>query len=778
MSRYYSGSRFKPLSASTILFIATGLLATGIAVGEEPASGDLVIEEILVTAEKREQALSDVPMALSAIEGDTIEDRGYTNLESFFRSIPSVSLLDGGAQRKQVIIRGIAIDAGVRAGSLSSLYVDETLVSGGSFGLDPRIFDLERIEVLKGPQGTLYGGGSISGSVRYITNKPNPDEFEANFAVDSYKTQGTDLGYSIDGMVNVPLVQGVLGLRVVGFFSDSSGYYSNDYLDIDNQGRFDQHGGRVALRWTPTDTFSATATYFLDETDQRGWYRATGDDWERRDQNNRHREILTADAEIFSLNMEWDVGWATVTSATAFLDFYTYRKVDRTFLGIDQYWDPARLAVLDDTWDETLSEELRIVSAPDRFGPFDWIVGLYYAKLDNEVDVGDYIGIGDEYDQNDSGDRFNAAAPGQDFVSYFPEGYVSPFGENEVPGTYPDYIYREIKYEDQKQLAFFGELTYNVTDDLAATVGFRRTNTKTADGFTNQVAEGAGAAFSEMVATPQFKEPHSNWMFNLAWHVTDEVMVFGRAAEGFRIGTGGSNPVVQPSCQELARQVLGFTPGRVLSDSMWAYELGTKMTLADGRFVLNAGVFQNRWRDLQVRVRLFGDATCSISFVQNFAAATGEGFEFDARFLVTERLQLGLAGGYVDFTLDDDQPFLNAAKGDRLPSHPDFTLSGTADYSFPMVPGWEGFARAEVNYIGKMVGDFNADSTVPRIDFGKYTVANVRVGAIREQWEFTVYAENLFNKDALTFQFKDRRDRTESLVIRPITVGINVRTRF
>ena len=754
------------------------VLGPGLVKAEGSGRSELVIEEILVTAKKREQALSDVPMALAAIAQAQIEERGYTNLESFFRSVPSVSLLDGGAQRKQVVIRGIAIEAGVRAESLSSSYVDETLVSGGSFGLDPRIFDMQRVEVLKGPQGTLYGGGSISGSVRYITNKPNPDEFEVNFAVDGSKTEDADLGYTIDGMVNIPLAEGVLGLRLVGFYADNSGYYGNEYLGLDNQGQFDQYGGRVALRWTPADNFSATAAYFVDKTDQSGWYRSTGDDWKRRDQNNRHTEQLTADAEIFGLNMEWDVGWATVTSATALLDFYTYRRVDRTFLGIDQYWDPARLAVLDDTWDETLSEELRIVSAPDKFGPFDWIIGMYYADLEVDVDVGDYIGIGDEYDQNDAGDRFAAAAPDQDYVFPFPEGYVSPFGLTEVPGTYPDMIYREIVENRQKQLAFFGELTYNLSDALAATVGFRRTNTTTSGGFVNQVADAGEPVFSEVVTVEKYKEPHSNWMFNLSWDVNDDIMLFGRAAEGFRVGTGGVGPTIQPSCQELARQVLGFTPGRISSDTMWAYELGTKMTFANGRMVVNAGVYQNRWQDIQVEVYLEGDATCSISVTQNVAAATGTGFEFSTAFVVTNRLQLGLSGGYINFTLDDDQPFLNASKGDRLPSHPDFTLSGTADYSFPLMPEWEGFVRAELSYVGKMLGEFNADSTVPRTDFGEYTLANVRLGASRDKWEFTLYAENLFNKDALTFQFKDRRNRTESLVVRPITLGINVRTKF
>ena len=462
--------RFGTNDCSRLLLVITAVtLGSGIALAQESEEGPAVLEEIIVTAEKREQALSDVPMAIAAFGQETIENRGYTNLESFFRQVPSVSLLDGGAQRKQVIIRGIAIDAGVRAGGLSSTYVDETLVTGGSFALDPRMFDMERVEVLKGPQGTLYGGGSISGSVRYITNKPNTEEFQTNIAFDTSKTQGAKQGYSFDAMLNIPLVEGVLGFRAVAFSADNSGYYDNPYLGLTSQGQFDQTGGRLSLLWTPTDTFTATGTYFVDETFQDGWYRATGDDWAAREQANRMQEVLTADAQILGLNLEWDVGWATITSATAMLDFYSYRKVDRTFLGIDDPvdgHDDARLAVLDDTWDDTLSEELRIVSAPDQFGNFDWIAGIYYSNLDNDVDVGDYIGIGDRYDQNNAGDRLVAANPNQNWVSTFPEGYVSPFGLNEVPGTHPDMIYREIKHYDEKQVAFFGELTYNFTDDF------------------------------------------------------------------------------------------------------------------------------------------------------------------------------------------------------------------------------------------------------------------------------------------------------------------------
>ena len=759
---------------------------------QESGTDNVVLEEIIVTARKRAQALSNVPIAISAIGQTKIEDYGYTNLESYFRTIPSVALVDGGAQRKQVIIRGITVDHSVRGESLSSIYVDETLVSGGLFGLDLRIFDMERLEVLKGPQGTLFGGGSISGAIRYISNKPNTTEYQTNVAVDVSDTNGADdPGWSVDAMVNVPLVEGVLGLRAVVYKADHAGYYHNDNLGLKNQGQYDQTGGRLSLRWTPTDTLSVTGTYFIDDTDQDGWYRSSGDNWQDLNQANRMQELLTADAEIISLNVEWDVGWATITSATAQYDFEAFRKVDRTFLGIDAFYDPARLAVLDDEDEEVFSEELRIVSAPDSFGKFDWIAGLYYSDRDTNQRVGDYIGLGDGYDQNNAGDLFAAAAPGQDFVDSFPVGYVSPFGPTEQgclpgtcsidtvePGTYPDMIYREIGHRIQEQLAFFGEVSYHFNDSWTGTFGYRRTETDTAGTFVNQVADSGNPVFSENVVTDPYEEPHDNYMGNLAYQINDDVLVFARAAEGFRVGTGGLGPTIQPSCQALAEEVFGFVPGKITSDTMWGYEIGAKMTLADGRVSLNAGLFRNEWTDIQVRVRLEGDATCSIRVTQNVAAATGDGLEFDATWLATDRLRLGFAGSWVDFTLDDDQPFLNALAGDRLPSHPDINLSASANYDFPLSDNLDGFVRGEVSYVGEILGVFNADENLPRDTYGEYTIVNLRLGARTEKWDVALYFDNLFDEDALAFQFKDRRGRTESLVARPFTVGVNVRTRF
>lgn len=745
------------------------------------AQDTLSVEEIVVTARKRSQSLMEAPLAISAINQQQIEDRGYTDLESYFRAVPSVSLVDGGAQRKVIILRGIAVEGDTRAQSLASVYVDDTLVTGGTYGLDPRIFDMERVEVLKGPQGTLYGGGSMSGSVRYITNKANTEEFSTNFAVDFADTAKGGGSQSLDAMVNIPLVEGKLGLRVVGFTGDRSGYYRNSYFDAGNQGQVDQSGGRLSLRWDATENVSLTAGYMLDETEQNGDYDANGPDWQALSQDNRTSEQLTKDAEIATLVLDWDLGWAQLTSATARQENVSYRKQDVSTRSVvaDFPDTEMRLAILDDTKDEIITEELRLVSTPGEFGKFDWIVGYFYSDLESSTDVGDYFGVGDEFVVPGAGEAFEAMHPGQEYVSTFPVGYVSPFGLAEVPGTRPDMLYREIVYANQRENSFFGELSYHFTDTLTGTVGVRESRTKTDSGFTNQFADfdpdNPAAVGTETVVTEPFTEPHTNWKYNLSWQRNSDQLFYLQAAQGFRVGTGSQPPTIQPTCQAIANERLGGPPSAVKSDTMWAYEFGTKLTFGDGRMRLNAAVFQNDWTDIQVEVFLGGSATCNIGITQNAAAATGSGVEFDFAIAATDTLQLSFAGSIVDFSLDQDVESLNAADGDRLPGHPKAQFTASADYSFGLGGDWNGFARAEVAYVGKITGQFNG--TDPRPTAGNYTLTNLRLGGQKGPWDIALYANNLFDKRGRLHQ-QFGRAGILTLVTRPRTIGLSIRTRF
>jgi len=268
---------------------------------------------------------------------------------------------------------------------------------------------------------------------------------------------------------------------------------------------------------------------------------------------------------------------------------------------------------------------------------------------------------------------------------------------------------------------------------------------------------------------------------NLAMDVNENTTIYARAAEGFRVASGSAGANFSPACESEVLNQVGFLPGGVESDSLWAYETGFKFRTSDGRLSFNTAVFRNVWEGIQVEVIIeAGTDDCSLfaALNQNAGEATGNGVEFDMTWLATDQLELSFSGSYIDFTLDEDVPFLNALDGDRLPSHPDLALYGAAIYNFPMTKRLTGFVRGEISYTGEILGNFVADPAVKRPDAGGYSLTNIRTGVSSEKWEVALYANNVFGKDAINFQYVDFNDRTESLVVRPLTVGMSIRSKF
>jgi len=327
-------------------------------------------------------------------------------------------------------------------------------------------------------------------------------------------------------------------------------------------------------------------------------------------------------------------------------------------------------------------------------------------------------------------------------------------------------------------LALYGEFNYQFNDQLTGMIGYRRTDDTKSYGITAQVAEGEGTAFNFSGEEPEYKEVDNNFMGNLSLLVNDNVTLYARAAEGFRLAAGGQAVHLEPGCTQLAIDQLGSLPGPVTSDSLWSYEAGAKMVSTDGRLAVNAGFYRNVWADIQVGVIVVGENCGWSQFFQNIASATGNGLEFDMAYAATDRLEMGFSGSWLDFTLDDTQPTLNALEGDRLPAHPDLTLHGYALYDFPVSAGWNGFVRGEVSYTGEIVANFVGDPNIPRPSTGEYTLAHVRGGVANDRWEVGVYVNNLFDTEGHSYRFVDWTDREETFVLRPRTIGVSFRTRM
>ena len=280
-----------------------------------------------------------------------------------------------------------------------------------------------------------------------------------------------------------------------------------------------------------------------------------------------------------------------------------------------------------------------------------------------------------------------------------------------------------------------------------------------------------------------WKRPSTRTFTTISWAifpclVNDNVTLYARAAEGFRLASGSLGVNLEPGCNKLAVDLLGHLPGGVDSDSLWAYEAGAKMVSTDGRLAVNAGVFQNVWNDIQVGLVLSGEGCPWSQIFQNIASATGTGIEFDMAYRATDQLEVGFSGSYVNFAAGFGTADPQCPEGDRLPNHPDVTLHGYALYDFPVSAGWNGFVRGEMSYTGEIVANFIGDPNIPRPPTGDYTLAQVRGGVANDQWEIALYINNLFDTEGHSFRFEDWTGRIETFVLRPRTMGVNFRTRL
>ena len=759
--------------------VAIGLLSCPWVVLAEDDEGDQIVEVIVVTAQKRAQSVLEVPFAISAVGQDEIEAAGVHSMADIFRRVPSLAVIDQGAARKNVIIRGIQTDTSTES-SVNDVYLDEQRITSVIATADPRTFDMERVEVLRGPQGTLFGGGSFSGTLRYITNRANVSEFETNVAASVGYTEDADTAnYSFDGMVNIPLVQDKLAVRLVGYHQDDSGYLENSLLGFDNVSGIENSGARVGLRWVPTDPLTIDYKYLYQDLKQNGFPEARGEDPSGLDQASvtLTEERLTSKLQIHDLTWNYDLGFATLTSSTGYLQFDFLRRNDdslpfiRDILGYDDLSpadalamaDPAlRLFTNDDNDNYTFSHEMRLASNIEAGDRFAWLVGGYYEDGEEEVALTE------------------ALAPGGGAL----------FGNALYNGRPADFFFMEAFVTELEQLAFFGELTFFATDRLQATVGYRRSEFESgfiADEFFGDEPDDDGNVFMDVYAPdPPPREKHNTWKFNVSYDVNDDLMVYFQSAEGFQLGSSGIAPALSPRCEGAITNFLNqnnlgflFQDGRLpgtTSDQLITREVGTKGLFADGKGTFMAGFFHGDWKDIQVYVEIPPiDGDCDFGFGANAAAATSLGVEWEFSYAFTDQFTLTGAGSYVDATVDNDEPYLEAEKGDRLPGSPDWQVSLSGEYYWPMGGDRQAFVRLDAQYIGEIIGAFKIGE--PRTQSGKYALANLRLGMQSDKYEWTLFADNVTDNRAKVFSDGVNEYR-RTIILQPRTVGVQFRTKF
>jgi iron complex outermembrane receptor protein len=679
------------------------------------ASADsAVIEEIVVTALKRETTLRDTPLAISAVSGETLVDRRIDNVSELLRTTPGLAVLDQGAGQRRLIVRGVQ-SAGE---SQTGLYYDEAPVGAGSPGTtndagqrmpEIRLFDVERVEVLRGPQGTLYGSGSMGGTVRVLFNKPT-DEYAAQVHAGIETMEEGDVGYQADAMVNVPLGE-QLAARAVAYHRESGGYIDNLRLRIDDINEEEASGGRLLVRYQPSDTLTLDVAAHVQREDAAVsvWEHTVGDYQSR----TATQLPIEDDFELFNLTLKWDLGFATLTGVGSVFDRELLVTIDGTrfIQGIlPQLPPPLRPpfieSVLHQPQDiEDRSYELRLGSNGD--GPFAWTFGGYYEERD--------------------------AFTSSQHVQADPAS-----GLRVAPAVF--LFHRDIR-DVLEQRALFGEVAYDVTPALTLTLGGR---------YFDYDKEVTGrtlvpfAPFGFTTVTPPITSTSDEDGFvsklNVAYRFGESALLYAQANEGFR--PGGVNQV-----PGLNQALAPFE-----ADSTWNYELGFKSRWFDERLGLDLAAFRIDWDDMQVTGASRTNA--AVRFIANAGAARIDGIELEATALPLDGLEISLAGSYLDAKLRENQ--VNAdltapgLKGDRIPNVPEYSASLAVEYGRALGAALQGSVRTDFSYVGKTASEFRPTSVFfERIDAYTLTNLRLRLSNADATWNVDLYVDNVFDEVAI-----------------------------
>ena len=776
------------------VFVAAGMLTY--------STSWAAIEEIVVTATKRALAIQEVPFSINAQTQEDIRRIGATNLEDLARNVAGLAIQNLGPGQSQVGIRGVSAGQIVRdqpgVKEQVGVYMDESVVSLSLFTPDFDLYDLNRLETLRGPQGTLFGSGSIGGTVRYITNQPNADAFEAELELDFNSIlQGSNGGH-IKAMVNAPLDNGG-ALRAVLYSTEYGGYIDaygeNGAFNADvNTGSRD--GARIAITFSPSDNLTITPRFIYQEIDADGYNRQevfnlfanpytttrTPRTFKNREQHLMREEGYSDTTRLIDVVMEAGFDGYDLTFVGSSLERDIVVSRDATALTssvwIDIGYPDAQALIpsnLIDTTDlEQDTAELRFSSNTD--GQLQWLFGVFYSDTQR-----DYAQRLPTPNSAAGTDALLGAGTSAAVANGFPN-LDSPFNS-------------DLPY-DIEQTAVFGEVTYDVNDKLQMTFGGRYYNTDEvrvittgglfANGDAGQVNETSSSGFTPRVLAK--------------YNLNENTTLNAQISQGFRLG-GVNDPLNTPVCSAQDLAIFGGYQDYG-DETLWNYEVGMKSTLGNGA-TLNAAAFYADMEDLQVTL----DAgSCSSRITFNVPEAKSSGVEIEYRSQPTDNLELSIAASVINAkfkstVMDATGSVLGGLEnGNRLASVPEVQLAATTTYLFPLDRG-DGFVSATVHYIGDRItqpgdqrpgeGNFasglafggasGADVTSLDLVLASYTILNFRAGVtIDNGWEAAIYMNNATDENANLSFDRERggRARLGFRTNQPRTIGVTVRRSF
>ncbi len=741
------------------------------------AKDTTALEEIVVTAEKRESTVQKTPISMVAISEAEIQARGLEDFRSIAQETPGVSMKTSGPGQTEFEMRGLDATGGFSP--TVGFYIDDAPLTApaqaaqGKVVVDPDLYDLNRVEVLRGPQGTLYGAGSMGGTIKLVTNPPQLNTVAVSAQTKESGTDGGGFNYGGSAMVNLPITQDVAAIRFVGTYKYTSGWIDRvvlnpfpletnggqtrgNVLTAPVQARYSDvnweelWGGRVSLLLKLGDNLTIEPGLMHQKISTGGPF--TIDD----PPGNVYAhyqpfdiaEPLEDNFSLYTLTIKYHFDGADITSATAKWNRHDEQTQDisetiQSLLGIPSFYPPVGIgggSQEETDFSDQASEELRIASNGD--GRFEWIGGLFFSDFDsNTTSLSNYAGLEPIFGTTD----------------------LISVGE-------PIHI---------TQRALFGETSYKFTDQLKGTLGLRYYKySSTEEAINRGIASIAGGP-GTVLEFGRADNKGFNPKVNLSYTPTDDVLVYTTAAKGFRPGgpntpvplTGPAQCLTGPG--NLQSLGLNSAPSQFDPDSVWSYEVGEKARALGNTFQINSDVYYERWTNVQQLV----DPSCGFSFTANAGTAAVYGSEIELAASLSQSFTVTQNVGLTHATFSDSVKATNTVKGQKLLDVPDVTLNTGVVYSTPISAAYNFNARGTYTYVGPM-----QDITFVRNNLPGYSLVGARAGLTSDRLSAFLFCDNIANKMAILTNNVAQTVNIPSVnrwvTNQPRTIGIDVQIRY
>jgi iron complex outermembrane receptor protein len=743
------------------------------------------LQEVIVTAQKREERLHDVPMGVTAITADELQKQQLVSLEDLAAKVPGLSLTDIQPGITRLTLRGQ--NAG-GVGSTVTTYIDDTpfgssnaLANGFGFSGDFDTWDLQRVEVLRGPQGTLYGAGSEGGLLKYVTNPPDPTQAAAAVQVGGEDVAHGDGAGSGKGMINLPIGDRA-AFRLSGYYEGLPGYIDDPSLGENNINRGYQGGVRAALLVNFTDNLSIRLNAFGQDlhTDGTPYTDVVGagdllltppaNQLEPQNGNFNQQRFINEptdfDYRIYSGTLNWNVGWGTFTSITSYgtteengLSDVTSTALAPGVPAAGTYGDLATsilplippplpagatgvagLAETESIDVKKWTQEFRLASSAGQ--TLEWQVGAFYTRESSTL---------------------AQTLP----VFYIPTDVFAPLQSLESPSL--DALYRE--------WAGFAELTYHFNPQFDLGFGGRWSENKQSSSESITGLLLASPPSPPMVTTGDSTDTDFTYSVAPRWHVSSDTMVYGRIATGYRPGGPNDLPPNAPPSVQRSYQ----------ADSTTNYELGIRSDLLDKRLSVDVDAFLVDWRRIQLFEFIESPGTPGYGINANGGTARTKGLEWTLGLTPVTGLTFTLTGAYVDAYLTSAAPDAGGNDGDQLPYVPKWSTSLDGAYTWRAFSDYDAFAGATWSYIGSRFNDFAATPGAtgafepePRPDLPSYNTVNLRAGLESGRWTFELYCKNVGDTRGITYYVNSGTPNFGGALgyIQPRTLGATATLRF